>query len=357
MLAATLGVILFVVLASIPPTPLVSFGPQRYVQTINPKMGIHTRLTDEVEEWKIKRTLEMVREMGTPWIVEYFPWGYIEPESGHFDWNHADMVVNHARRQGLTVIARLDFVPRWARPDKTTFRYLDKSGYEDYANFVYRFVEHFRGRIGYVIIWNEPNLSFEWGYRPADPTAYTELLRMAYRKAKAADPTVQVLSAGLAPTLAPPGDPDGLNDLDYLQGMYDAGAAPYFDILAAHAYGWKFPADDPPASDKINFRRVELLHDVMLRNGDTHKPIIITEGGWNDHPRWTKAVRPGVRIANTLEAYRLAADWPWCKAIVLWSFRTPWLTHTFRDYFTFVTPDFVPKAIYTEVQRYAHGEK
>ena len=26
---------------------------------------------------------------------------------------------------------------------------------------------------------------------------------------------------------------------------------------------------------------------------------MITEGGWNDHPRWTRAVRPGQRIANT----------------------------------------------------------
>jgi hypothetical protein len=47
---------------------------QQRVETTNPKAGIHTRLTDEVEVWKIKRTLEMVREMGAPWIVEYFPW-------------------------------------------------------------------------------------------------------------------------------------------------------------------------------------------------------------------------------------------------------------------------------------------
>jgi hypothetical protein len=51
----------------------VPLGPQRTVQTINPKVGVHTRLTDEVEAAKIKRSLEMVREMGAPWIVEYFP--------------------------------------------------------------------------------------------------------------------------------------------------------------------------------------------------------------------------------------------------------------------------------------------
>ena len=31
----------------------VPLGPQQVVHTVNPKLGIHTRLTDEVEPWKI----------------------------------------------------------------------------------------------------------------------------------------------------------------------------------------------------------------------------------------------------------------------------------------------------------------
>jgi len=140
------------------PRPVVRLGPQQTVQTNNPEVGVHTRLTDEVEEWKIKRTLEMVREMGAPWIVEYFPWGYYEPEKGAYDWAHPDLVVNHALAQGLTVLARVDLVPEWARPANTTFRYLPE---ERSADFVYAFVQHLSGRIHHVIVWNEPNLSFE----------------------------------------------------------------------------------------------------------------------------------------------------------------------------------------------------
>ena len=58
-------------------------GEPLTVRTVNPVMGMHTRLTDEVEEWKIARTLQMVREMGAPWLVEYFPWAYSEPSKGH----------------------------------------------------------------------------------------------------------------------------------------------------------------------------------------------------------------------------------------------------------------------------------
>jgi hypothetical protein len=340
------------------PQPVVRIGPRQTVQTINPKMGVHTRLTDEVEEWKIKRTLEMVREMGSPWIVEYFPWGYYEPEKGHYDWTHPDLVVNHAIAQGLTVVARIDFVPDWARPVDTTFRYLAEDHFADYADFVHAFVQHFSGRVRYVIIWNEPNLSFEWGYRPPDPVAYTRLLQMSYLRAKEADPNVIVLAAGLAPTLAPPGSEWGMNDLEFLQRMYDAGARGYFDGVALHAYGWTRPADDPPSPEVLNLRRVELLHDVLARNGDGELPCFITEAGWNDHPRWANAVLPGLRIDYTLRAYEKAAqDWPWCEMIAMWAFRFPRPARTFQDSFTFVTPGFITKPIYSAVQEYAHGSR
>lgn len=346
--------IVSILLAPLAPAP-VTLGPQRTVYTVNPKMGVHTRLTDEVEPRKIKRTLEMVREMGAPWIVEYFPWGYVEPAPDEYNWAHADLVVDHANRQGLQVIARVDFVPAWARPEETTFRFLPRENFAAYGDFIHSFVDHFRGRVAAVVVWNEPNLSFEWGYRPPDPEAYVELLEIAYAEAKAADPDIQVLAAGLAPTLAPPGDPYAMNDLEFLRAMYAAGAAPHFDGLAAHAYGWKFPADDAPAVDKINFRRVEMLRQMMVGHGDAGKPIYVTEAGWNDHPRWTKAVRPSQRAANTIEAYKIARQWTWCPVVAVWAFRLPWQTHTFHDYFTLVDVEFTPKPIYHMIAAYARG--
>jgi hypothetical protein len=299
---------LVALLAGLPISPLVALGPQQTVRSVNPKMGIHTRLTDEVEPWKIKRTLEMVREMGATWIVEYFPWAYYEPSPGRFDWTHADLVVDHARRQGLTVIARLGFVPEWARPDPeeqpTTFTYLDEEHYTAFAEYAHAFVEHFRGRVGYVVVWNEPNISLEWGYRPVDPEGYTALLGAVHARAKAADP--------------------------------DA------------------PAD--PAA--VNWNRTELLRQLLVESGYGELPIYITEGGWNDHPRWTKSVQPAQRAAFTLRAYQKALEeWPWCEAVILWAFRYPRPANTYQDYFTFVTTDFTPKPIYFAVQRYARGEE
>ena len=139
--------------------------------------------------------------------------------------------------------------------------------------------------------------------------------------------------------------------------LYDAGAKDAFDILAAHAYGWTFAADAEPGRDSVNWRRVELLREIMVQNGDGDKQVMITEGGWNDHPRWTRAVRPGQRIAQTLRAYTIAADeWPWLDAVCLWVFRFPWDQNSYQDYFTFVRTDFEPKPIYDEVRRFAQGD-
>ena len=353
-----LPLLVLLVVIGRPQGQIVLVGPRQVVRTRNPRIGVHTRLTDEVEEWKVKRTLEMVREMGAPWIVEYFPWGYYEPEKGRYDWAHPDMVVDHAVAQGLTVIARVDFVPSWARPTETTFRYLDEERFADYGDFIYAFVDHFRGRVSHILIWNEPNLSFEWGYRAVDPDSYTRLLKHAYRRAKEANPDVRVLAAGLAPTLAPPGSEWGMNDLEYLQRMYDAGVKGHFDLMAVHAYGWRFSPDDPADGEIINFARAELVREVMVRNGDGDTKVIITEGGWNDHPRWTKAVRPYQRVEYTVRAYERALDeWDWCEAVCLWAFRYPRPARNYQDYFTFVSTDFIAKPIYSAVQSYAAGEQ
>lgn len=335
----------------------VSLGPQQTVKTINPKMGIHTRLTDEVENWKIKRSLEMVREMGAPWIVEYFPWAYIEASRGQYNWVHADTVVNHANRQGLTLIARLGFVPEWARPKGTTALYLASDHYAEFGQFAALFAQRYAGKVRYLIIGNEPNLSLEWGYQTVDPVRYVELLQVVYPMVKTANPDVQVLAGALAPTILPAGSPDGMNDLEYLQQMYEAGAKRYFDLLAIHAYGWHSDPDELASADVVNFRRAELLRQVMVANDDSAKAAIITEAGWNDHPRWTRAVRPGQRVAYTIRAYEIAQkEWPWLQALCFWAFRYPWDAKSYQDYYTFVRTDFEPKPIYSEVQTYARGK-
>lgn len=339
-----------------PPGVLVVLGEPQQVQTTNPKVGVHTRLMDEVEHWKMQRTLVLAREMGATWIVEYFPWAYIEFEAGRYDWSHSDVIIAHAANQGLKVVARLGMVPDWARPapevQETTFTYLDESAYASFAAYAAAFVARYGDTVPTIIIWNEPNLSYEWGFRPVDPEGYVKLLATVYPLVHQAHPQVKVLAGALAPTLEPEDSPAGLNDLLYLERMYQAGGSAVFDGLAAHAYGLGFPPEAEPSPELLNFRRVELLREIMVRNGDAAKPIFVTEGGWNDHPRWTWAVKPNQRVSYTLGAYAWALnEWPWCPAVVLWVFRTPAPLRNYQDYYAFVTSDFRERPIYTFAQQ------
>lgn len=346
--------LLLFLLTLLPPTPFrILIGDPQTVQTTHPILGVHTRLTDEVEEWKIQRTLQMVRQMGAQWIVEFFPWAYYQGENGNIAWEHPDLVVTHAVAQGLTIIARIGYTPEWARPPDTPLTYLDESAYDDFANFAAQFAARYRGQVDYLIIGNEPNLSFEWGYRSTTPQDYVHLLQKVYPAVKAANPEMTVLAGALAPTLEPVGSPWGVNDLTYLQGMYEAGAAAYFDGLAVHTYGLTFPPKMDPAPDLLNFRRVELVREVMVAFGDAAKKIYITESGWNDHPRWTRAVRPAQRIAYTLDALEYAeTNWDYVPMVAIWAFRYPAPTKSYMDYYTLVTPEFIAKPLYEELRRF-----
>ncbi|MGB1254190.1 MAG: hypothetical protein ACPG8W_26500, partial [Candidatus Promineifilaceae bacterium] len=84
-----------------------------------------------------------------------------------------------------------------------------------------------------------------------------------------------------------------------------------------------------------------------------NRPMFITESGYNDHPRWTRAVRPAQRLTWTLDMMRYAEEnWPYVETVALWMFRTPAPSKNFLDYFTLVTPEFVEKPIYDALQQF-----
>ena len=114
-------------------------------------------------------------------------------------------------------------------------------------------------------LWNEPNIYPEWGEQPVNAGDFTRLLKLGYTRAKQADPQVVIISAGLAQTTED--GPDNLNDVTFLEQMYDAGAGPYFDILAVQDYGlWTGPGDRRVEFTRTNFSRPILLRRVMVED-------------------------------------------------------------------------------------------
>jgi hypothetical protein len=284
--------------------------------------------------WRIEvseRDMELVKDAGFDWIKVNFGWRDIEGAGKDIlDWTVPDRIVEQTQQHGLRIVVRIDHQPVWAG----TANNGPPANYQDYGDLLRALAGRYRGRIHAYEIWNEPNLAREWGDRPPNAAEYVALLQIAYQRIKEADPAAIVISAGLAPTTR--WDDVAVPDTIFLQQMYDAGAALYFDVLGVHGAGYKVsPETDPaivaadpalhngdpspPERKRVYcFRHVEDMRQVMVQNGDAAKQVALLEFGWTSDPRpdspyhW-HAVTEQEKADYLARAYRYASEnWqPW----------------------------------------------
>ncbi len=344
--------------------------------------GINVFLEQEAELWKREKSVQMIAGAGFHWIRQSFPWEDIEIHGkGDFEdrrnvpyrsaWEKYDHIVGLAERYGLEVIAVLSNPPAWSRADgdaRGTFAPPDNL--EDYGDFAYAVASRYRGRIRAYQVWNEPNIYPEWGEQPVDPAGYTRLLCTAYRRIQEADPEAIVLTGALAQTIGydfGPGAWTGMNEFVFLQRMYEAGAAACFDVLAVNDYIlWSAPTDRRMRPWAVTYARPVYLRDIMVANGDAHKPIWLAEMNANAIPDDPTIQAWGAYGQVTLEqqaryaplAYeRAMREWPWVGVINFWFFRRP--SDAERDqawyYFRMAEPDFTPLPVYDAMKDYIAG--
>jgi polysaccharide biosynthesis protein PslG len=360
--------------------------------------GINTFLEQETEEAKLRVMLQMIHEAGFGWIRQEFPWADIEVDGrGQFtdsredvtgdgiidtisSWQKYDRIVDLAEENDLGMIVRLSTPPNWSRAenyDTPAGIKAPPDDYQDFVNYAVAVAEHYRGRIRYYQVWNEPNIYPEWGEDFVNPADYTRLLCMTYEALKAVDPQIVVISGTIAPTNSLDGY-YGYHDLVFLQNLYDNGAGECFDVLSAQGYGLNSsPYDRRESAVHLSFSRHIAYRDIMLRNGDAHKPIWLSEVAWNPI---LDAWRPIEEIAGAYNygavtneqaaAYlpqafdRANQEWPWVGQLSYWHFtrftidesQTNW--YWFRMVEADYSPEsgtFTPLPIYYAAQSYLQG--
>ena len=343
---------------------------------VNP-FGINVFLNQEVEEWKREQSLQMIADAGFHWIRQEFPWEDIEISGKGDFWDHKwdqdawekyDNIVDLTEKCGLEIVPRLSNPPAWTRALTDTIgAKAPPDDLADWGDYVHTVVSRYRGRVRYYQLWNEPNIYDEWGEQPVDPEGYTQLLCEGYRRAKEVDPDVVIISGALAPTISlhpGPGAALGLSDFIFLQRMYDAGAADCFDILAVNDYMlWSGPTDHRMRPLTINFSRPIYIRDIMVANGDAHKPIWISEMNSNAVPNDPDIQGVGAYGQVTLEqqaryaplAYqRVMEEWPWAGVVNFWFFKRAddRERNQAMYYFRMVEPDFTPMPVYEAMREY-----
>jgi hypothetical protein len=146
--------------------------------------------------------------------------------------------------------------------------------------------------------------------------------------------------------------------------MYDAGAGECFDILSMQGYGlWSGPTDHRMRPIVVNYGRNQYIRDIMVKNGDQHKAIWISEMNWNVAPEDVEPRYGRVTLEQQAEwaplAYQRAQEeWPWVGVINFWYFKRAsddWLSQRFPEaYFQMAEPDFTLMPVYDTMKAYAN---
>ena len=340
--------------------------------------GVNVFLEQEVETVKREQAVQLAAEAGYKWLRQEFTWEDIEVHGkGDFEdrrheparsaWEKYDHIVALAEQFDLKLIVRISNPPAWSRAEgNAAGAYAPPDSYQDFADFAGAVAARYRGRVQYYQLWNEPNIYPEWGNATIDPEAYVELLRAGAASIRAVDPDAVIIAGALAATV----DMDGttvpgrsFSDLHFLQRMYDAGAAPYFDVMATQGYGlWSGPTDRRMHPRVMNFGRPQFIRDLMVANGDGHKPIWISEMNWNAAPEEVEPRYGRVSLeeqaANLPLAYdRILNDWPWLGVANVWYLKRAtdlWEQNRQPEaYFRLLAPDFTPLPVYESIKEYA----
>ena len=283
--------------------------------------GVTVDLTAYSPE-ELQERLDAIQSARFSWIRQPLPWHKIEAEPNAFNWGPYDEAINAASLRGLNVIVVLEGTPAWARPDGASPHTPPKE-VTDFGRFAQLVAARYGDQVQHYQIWHEPNLSQNWGERHVEPAEYTRLLKNAAISIRAVRPTANILTAALAPTSED--GPLNLSEMAYLEGLYQAKASPWFDILAGQLYGFHLPVDEvPPDPQVLSMHRAQRLRAIMEANGDSHKPIWATAFGWHALPEdWTgrpptwPSDTPEKQYQRTVQGLEYArANWPWLGPVL-----------------------------------------
>jgi hypothetical protein len=375
------------------PTPHISpYADQQY-------LGVNLfNIQYEPDPAVVTQSFATAAQLGARYARIQMPWEDVEIHGrGDFEdrrnanaiqsaWLKYDRIMAQAEANNIELIVRIDRPPLWARTQSAATPKFqngliengDSTGppddYQDYANFVATVVTRYP-QIRYLQLWNEPNLAYEWNWQFPDPEAFTDLLRRASTAARRANPAIVILFPSLSPTDGKEPRIAPMSELDFLARCYAAGAADFFDIMSAQAYGLGQPPDehryvrvrwsplrpfadlDRPIDTRIDVSRIVMLREVMEAAGDSDTAVWVSEFGYNSAPEsipperrfvWGPTVSEDLKgTYSVAQMARARQEWPWLGVMNLWMLRwggPPADPANPTPYFAVVDRDFSPYA-------------
>ncbi len=276
-------------------------------------------------EAQVDRDLEEATALGANTVRVGVRWEWLQPggpTSAPDRVRRLDRLLDLARSKGLRVVANLFGTPCWAStaPRLTNqacdpaYRLYPPANPADFGAFVSYVVSRWGGDIAAVEVWNEPNHSGFWRGSAVD---YVDLVRESADAVNSSlRPNVPVVAGALSGS-----------DTDYLRQLYAEDIDRWSDAISIHPYDLRWGGDgfgdsSRPRADKTwSFvGGVPTVHALMEAKGDSD-PLWITEFGYAACPARPYCVAPDDQARYLTSALRLAADWSYVDAFLIYRLR------------------------------------
>jgi hypothetical protein len=250
--------------------------------------------------------LENALELGMSWVRlnGRISWRQLQPDQGgSIDWaslEDFEEELRVMRMNGITPIVVVDDYPYWATVERTSCAAIKTEYFDEFADFMRQLVESYHVPEFNVKNWelgNEvdvdpslvkiDNVFGCWGDID-DPyyggEHYGEFLKVVTPVIKSVDPDAQVWIGGLLLDSPDTTKPNKGNPELFLQGILEAGASPYFDVVPYHVY---VPYFNTKIDHDLHFwgdwgggvlGKARFLRETMADYGVV-KPVFLNEAG------------------------------------------------------------------------------
>ena len=171
--------------------------------------------------------VDAFQQTGANWVREDFAWGLIQPGPDRWEWTATDRIVGNLYDRKVNILGILSYSASWATAtteDDGSPVSMFPPDLNTYYHYVRTLVSRYKHAIHHWEVWNEPDNGLFWKPKP-NPREYAELLKVAHRAIKEADPSALVLTGGVSGNAVP-----------FLDEVMTAGGRDAFDILAIHPY-------------------------------------------------------------------------------------------------------------------------
>ncbi len=178
-----------------------------------------------------------------------------------------DRAVSSLSRKGFHIVLNLGVGSGKQRPD--SYRFKQSAEVAAYTEYVKAMVHHFKDRIRYYEVWNEPNIDGPWGeIAVAD---YIRLIRQVSPVIRKEYPQAKIVVGAIGGSwkFGFPGYGQSGRytfDLDYLKGILHSEIMPEVDVISWHPFYGHRP-DDPYWKEYPEM--VREIQSVAAQNGFT----------------------------------------------------------------------------------------